>query len=752
MVDRKRLALRRAIRVAVVAPIGYVIANYGLGLGPAAMLTVFAVFALLALTDFGGRTGPRFWAYILTGFVGTIAIALGTFASYHLVSAIIGTVVFVFVVAFAAVLRGYVATATTALLLPFVIAVTSATPLPDLPATMLAFAVGTVLSAVAAITLWPVHRVDGLRRFLADALRACAHLVQATWALPAGAVDDTDPTSRAARARDLMARHAALHNYYDGHLDRPGSASERDRALGQIVEQLDRVSVGLLWQSSDVVDPSAADADLALATAASLRDCADCLASGGASPDAQVLERARMQHLSATEDEAAALLGAGDVDATHAHLDRSFRLRLASLGSEIITTLTPAAAGQSITTDQQSLFEGTGLPIAGVSARESLRRQFTLSSPWFRNSARTSLAVAAAVAVAHIGHFDHGFWVVLGALTALRFDALGTSRTALQAILGTTIGFVAAFVGVSLVGDNVVVYAIAFPLAVFGASYASSAISFVSGQAMFTLFVVVLLGLIDGPSTTVAEVRLIDVAAGLGVSLLVSALMWPRGVYPQVRRTLANSVRSSATYLVATYERLSLGPVVDDLMASESNNARAAVALANETFDLAASGRGTSGPDYRHWALASNVSAQVIYSADLIRFLMRTGKSIGMCPDVADRVLVCAHVVRAQLSAAADRIASAKTLAGDGHSADAILSPYRPSRSNTTSNDSLERLTDSVRKCFTQLADEADPATVGRSAQTLAVVEEWISHLMWLSDYLNDAFRDPDRKDSPTSG
>ena len=47
-----------------------------------------------------------------------------------------------------------------------------------------------------------------------------------------------------------------------------------------------------------------------------------------------------------------------------------------------------------------------------------------------------------AVAVVEVTDVQHGFWVVLGTMSVLRSNALGTGATALRAVGGTALGVV----------------------------------------------------------------------------------------------------------------------------------------------------------------------------------------------------------------------------------------------------------------------------------------------------------------------
>ena len=65
----------------------------------------------------------------------------------------------------------------------------------------------------------------------------------------------------------------------------------------------------------------------------------------------------------------------------------------------------------------------------------------TRRSVWFQNSLRGALGLALAVLLAELTQIQHGFWVVLGAMSVLRTTALTTGSTALRALGGTFVGF-----------------------------------------------------------------------------------------------------------------------------------------------------------------------------------------------------------------------------------------------------------------------------------------------------------------------
>ena len=86
--------------------------------------------------------------------------------------------------------------------------------------------------------------------------------------------------------------------------------------------------------------------------------------------------------------------------------------------------------------------------------------------------------------------------MVLGTLSVLRSNALGTGATAVRAVGGTALGVVAGSLIMVGVADHTVLLWALLPLAVLVSGIAPSLISFVAGQAAFTLMVIILFNII----------------------------------------------------------------------------------------------------------------------------------------------------------------------------------------------------------------------------------------------------------------
>ena len=166
-----------------------------------------------------------------------------------------------------------------------------------------------------------------------------------------------------------------------------------------------------------------------------------------------------------------------------------------------------------------------------------------------RNSLRTGLGLSLAVAVTHVFPVQHGFWVVLGAMSVLRTSALTTTSTVLRALLGTVVGFVVGGGLILLVGTGPATLWVLLPLAILVAGFAPQTVSFAAGQAAFTVAVVILFNLMQPVGWQVGLVRVQDVAIGCAAALVVGLLLWPGSAAARVRHALAEAYGSTADLL-----------------------------------------------------------------------------------------------------------------------------------------------------------------------------------------------------------
>ena len=192
-----------------------------------------------------------------------------------------------------------------------------------------------------------------------------------------------------------------------------------------------------------------------------------------------------------------------------------------------------------------------GVPGPLASAQERAASHVERHSVWLHNSLRGGAALGLAVLIASLTGAQHSFWVVLGALSVLRSNALSTGQNALRGLLGTVAGFVAGAALLALIGSNTTILWLVLAPAVLVAGFAPAAVSFAAGQGAFTLTLVILYNILQPAGWRVGLVRVEDVAMGCAVSLLVGILLWPRGAGAALARALADAYEEGAAYLTA---------------------------------------------------------------------------------------------------------------------------------------------------------------------------------------------------------
>ena len=243
----------------------------------------------------------------------------------------------------------------------------------------------------------------------------------------------------------------------------------------------------------------------------------------------------------------------------------------------------------------------------------------TRRSVWFQNSVRGALGLSIAVLLAEVTQIAHGFWVVLGAMSVLRTTALTTGSTALRALTGTLVGFVAGAGIILLVGTTAWHLWLLLPFVVLIAAYLPEAVSFVAGQAAFTVMVVILFNIIQPVGWTVGLVRIEDIALGCAAGLISGLLLWPRGASAQIRAALADNYRRSADALEVatgrvTGRRVDVAGTLDEVMST----AKAAGRRLDDAFREYLFERGTKSVPVAELTAVSNGASRVRLAAEAI--------------------------------------------------------------------------------------------------------------------------------------
>jgi len=566
--DRGFAALRRATRAAIIMPALFAVGDKVIGNPQVATFAAFGSFAMLLLVDFGGPMAERLQAQAALVVTGGVFVCLATLASQTVWLAAVAMTVVGFGVIFAGVVSSVLAGASTALLLAFILPVSVAAPASAVPDRLAGWGMAGAVALVATALLWPAPARDRLRGAAAAACRALGIRLRAGVAYLL-----SDMEEQFARDRDHAVAQAdqavgALRSAFLATPYRPTGLSIPARTTVRLVDELN-------WLNSIVIQPglhlggvSRAVLRVKEAAAAVLDRAADLLDSRGGNSDeldAALTElaaaRAEMQRdvtadlpvqsVRPASDPAADGEPAGEFITS---LDPAFRAEELSYAVSLIARnveLTAAAERRSWR-DRWLGRQPEGVPGTLSAARERITSYLEPHSVWLHNSLRGAAGLGLAVLAARLTGVQHSFWVVLGALSVLRSNALNTGQDAVRALLGTVAGFIVGAALLAGIGTNTTLLWFLLPLAVFLAGVAPAVISFAGGQAAFTLTVVILFNIIQPTGWRVGLARIEDVAIGVGVSLVVGVLFWPRGAAPALRQALAQAYADGAGYLAST--------------------------------------------------------------------------------------------------------------------------------------------------------------------------------------------------------
>jgi uncharacterized membrane protein YccC len=542
-------ALRRALRAAIVVPIAAAVSFTFAGGSQTPLFTIFGSVALLIMVDFPGNRPVRALAFCGLGFNGAILITLGTLVAPHPWLSVALMFVLAVAVTFAGVLSEIVAAGQRATLLMFVLP--ACTPVGPLPDRLLGWGIALALCVPAALFVFRPRHHDELRAYAA---RVCNRLA--------------DRLECTASGRDVTKAMNALYATFLGADYRPVALTAGSRALVRVVDDLgwlsDRITddtgrmLGLMKEPAvRVLRDSAAVLRLRKVDdrAARSADLRDALAE---------LWTAAQGHY---REDIAELLGEADDDAAMA-VGRTLLNRRTIAATVAVTGRVIRNAAAADARPVWARLLGRQLPDTGAAdwvmpetvAVAAITKGFLATrAVVLRNSVRTGLGLALAVAVTHVFPVQHGFWVVLGAMSVLRSSALATGTRVLRAVAGTAVGFVLGAVVIELLGVEPVVLWILLPIVAFGSAYVPGVASFVAGQAAFTMMVLINFNLIVPTGWQVGLIRVEDVVVGALVGIVVSILLWPRGATAAVSKAIDDARTIGAEFLKAAVLRVTRG-------------------------------------------------------------------------------------------------------------------------------------------------------------------------------------------------
>jgi len=577
--DPGLVALRHAARAAIVMPAVFAFADKVIGDTQTATFAAFGSFAMLVLVDFTGPMHSRLVAYLGLAGAGAANVVLGTFCSRNAWLAAAAMAVVGFAILFSGVINGYFAAAATSALLTFILPVTLPVPFSEVPARLEGWGLAAAAGILAQMLLWPARPRAGFQGEAALACDALAQLAEAESERDRSAIPSRLPEARNAVKGLLRSFRTAPH--------RPTGPTGPTAALASLVDELDWL-LSFLAPPADLppLDVSRKEnRELLAAAAGVLRTAAATLAGSDERPDFRRLDEARdatVEELARRISEAPTTM---DEEQLGSALEPTFRIRAISYSARQVAGYALLASGRAAPElDDMDVAGGdffTRPARAALQATELAVEHTGAGSVWLRNSLRGAAGLTIAVYVAQRTGLQHSFWVVLGTLSVLRSNALGTGWSVLSALAGTAVGILVGAGLVIAIGTHEVVLWGVLPAAVLLAAYAPQAISFAAGQAGFTVVLFVLFNIIQPTGWRVGVVRIEDVAIGFAISLGVGLLFWPRGAAQLLRDTLASAYGRSADYVAAAARQ-----VIDGRgQAASAGPAQAAAAAVHQLDD-----------------------------------------------------------------------------------------------------------------------------------------------------------------------
>jgi uncharacterized membrane protein YccC len=553
-----KVAAFRALRATLVIPALFAFTSQVVKNPQIATFSAFGGFATLVLAGFGGTRRDKLVAHFGLACTGTVLIVIGTAVSTGpsagskaaLAAAV--TLVVAFCVLFAGITGPNAAVGATAAMLTYVLPAATPAAMSLVLSRLEGFWLASGIGTLAVLVLSPRPAGDRVRASAARSATALAD--QLEFAL--------DDRCSPVLAEAATAANQALINAFTAAPYRPTGLAAPDQGLANLVETLEWLTTLVSEATREGTDLTAIDdidQRLFRETVSVLRGAASLLSGTEVALQLEALEELRL----ASAARIASLDGDGDgADEVHVSFHAQIVATAARSAAVDVLIADRRVDPSVVATELARWRDGPGTPISSVkgpgpfntaslnAARRLVTGHASLRSVWFVNSARGAVALAVAVGVADLTNVQHGFWVVLGALSVLRTNAASTGATALRALVGTSVGF---FIGAALIlgiGTHTAVLWVALPVALLIAAYAPGTAPFAVGQAAFTVMISVLYNIIVPVGWKVGEIRVEDVAIGAGVSALAGVLFWPRGASRVVGDDLADALHRGGVYLV----------------------------------------------------------------------------------------------------------------------------------------------------------------------------------------------------------
>ncbi|AGZ43738.1 hypothetical protein AFR_27385 [Actinoplanes friuliensis DSM 7358] len=636
--DPDLVAVRRAARVTLVACLGFYFCRYVLGSAAMAPYALFGAVALGVLSQIPGSPRRRARTLLAVLPVCWLLVTLGTMLSVSNWAAAAGMFVLGFAVTFAGVGGPRLVGLAAGMQLLYILPCFPPYEPGELGHRLAGVTLAVLLLAGAELVLWPDPAPVAYRKKLGEAVGTLAQCLDAIADAWSG-----DPSGRdrlAALLPEATDAADALRPSRLAPIDRPASAGRRDRALTSAAGTA-RLVLGRAVDLYFLDDHDASDLPAAAAllrqTASCAAAAADWLQGEGEVPDTDRIAGA-IDDFRATR----AATAPDGLPPERLALG-ALALSLGEWTKHLVTALRIVAGAPIPASSPTGLFWYAYRRTPWLWLHR-LREHLTPRSVYFQGALRLAAALAVARLLAGVLDLSHGFWVLLTILTVLRTSAAETRSALRPALIGTVLGSVAA-AGLLVFGTEPTAYAIALPFVMLVGFAAGPLLGLGWAQGLFTVVIALVFAQVAPTDWHLAEARILDVAVGAAIGVLIGLFAWPRGGAGELHRATANFLAASAAVVRETVSVLADNAVRGDAL----DRARETGRLAEASFALYQS--------ERHPAAAVDWQATLVAGHHAVRgaeALLRT------CP--TGRLLPCVTplmVSSADVAARFDRVAEA---------------------------------------------------------------------------------------------
>ncbi|MFD8983745.1 FUSC family protein, partial [Streptomyces sp. NPDC059564] len=543
--DPLAAAARRAVRVTLAACTGFYVFLYALDRQVSATYALFSAISVAALARIPGTGRQRAAVIARLLPVGCVLVTIGTFLAVRTWTAVAGTLVIGFCLAFIAAAGPRPAGASPGLQLLYILPCFPPYAPDTLGERLAGTVVGMVLAVLAEAFVLPDPRVPTYRERAAAAARTAARcaaaLYEPPYALPQDAVRQATAAGEAVRPSRVP------------EAERPAGPDLRERALshtGLAVRTL-LARLRVLPAPGPGAPPDPTGLALLRAVEGSARETAALLAPRGAPAPAADAAPA----LGAARERSAALVPPVPADRMrHAAL-----VEIADAALVLGRAADIAVLGRRAVPDTD---EGRFWYATPSTARLWWTRLAGHAGPrsvYFQNAVRISLALAVARTVAGLDTLPHGFWAMLAVLSLTRTTAVQTRATVRAALTGTLVGAFAAGVVLAFAAGSTTPYVILLPPLMLAAFCIGPVRGVGWTQALFTLVVAMAFAQLTPTTWQIAEVRFLDVLIGSVIGITCGLLAWPKGAHDELGRSVATLLRSAADEVTATTRAVTAG-------------------------------------------------------------------------------------------------------------------------------------------------------------------------------------------------